>query len=379
MYNRLPFGLSSGPSTMQRLLEVILKEVPNTFIYLDDLLLCAKSKEEHDQILEQIFKILADNHMALSIDKCKFGQKEVDYLGYRVTKAGIRPLPKKLAALSSFPTPKTQKDVLHFCGAINYFRSSLKGITKNNKTKSAAAVLQPLYAIGTEKLPKGVKFQDIWARSPALNQAFEEAKEMLRNTVELTHPNPNFPLALFTDASDHSVGGSLTMLTPEGIFKPLGFYSCHLNPTQQKYSVFKKELLGAFKSLRHFLPEVYGKHLTIYSDHLPLKNVFEAGADKIPLNDPQVYRQVNEIGRFTRDIKHVSGVDNTFADYLSRIKPEQKGTVYEDSEENTSLEVSAAESIKMQLMSIEALQALQEECGEVRKIKSGDQPKFTKF
>ena len=85
------------------------------------------------------------------------------------------------------------------------------------------------------------------------------------------------------------------------------------------------------KSLRHFLPEVYGKHLTIYTDHLPLQMAFKSPSDKIPLNDPQVYRQLTEIGRFTRDIKHVSRVDNVFADYLSRIKPDSRGTAYLDS------------------------------------------------
>ena len=48
-------------------------------------------------------------------------------------------------------------------------------------------------------------------------------------------------------------------------------------------------------------------------------------SNSVPLNDPQVYRQLMEISRFTRDIRHVSGVDNVFADFLSRIRPEQKG------------------------------------------------------
>ena len=146
---------------------------------------------------------------------------------------------------------------------------------------------------------------------------------MLTQAVELQHPNSSYPLALFTDASDFAVGGSLQMLTPDGDYKPLGFYSAHLNEAQKKYSVFKKELLGAFKSLRHFLPEIYGKHCTIYSDHLPLAQAFKN--NNIPLNDPQVYRQITEIGRFTRDIRHVSGIDNVFADFLSRIKEEHKG------------------------------------------------------
>ena len=100
-------------------------------------------------------------------------------------------------------------------------------------------------------------------KSVAPKEAFKEAKQMLCEAVELHHPHPDYPLALFTDASDFSVGGSLQMLDPDGTFKPLGFYSAHLTDTQKKYSVFKKELLGAFKSLRHFLPEIYGKHCTI--------------------------------------------------------------------------------------------------------------------
>ena len=61
--------------------------------------------------------------------------------------------------------------VLHFCGALNYFRSSLKGIKVNGVHKSAAEVLQPLYAIGTDVIPKG-KFQEIWDHSGVLNKAF---------------------------------------------------------------------------------------------------------------------------------------------------------------------------------------------------------------
>ena len=71
---------------------------------------------------------------------------------------------------------------------------------------------------------------------------------------------------------------------------------------------------------------------------------------------PQVYRQLNEIGRFTRDIKHVSGVDNIFADYLSRIKPEVKGTAYLDEpDESDEVQVAAAESVSFQLQSLDTI------------------------
>ena len=376
IYNRMAFGLASGPSTWQRLLETVLKDVKNIFCYLDDVLIWGNSKKDHDETLEEVFKKLAENNLALSVDKCKFGQSKVDYLGYSVSTSGIKPLPKKLAALDQFKNPQSQKDVLHFCGALNYFRSSLKGIKRGQTWKSAAAVLQPLYAVGTDQIPKGVKFQEIWSNSESLQTAFAEAKEMLRNAVELYHPNPNYPVMLFTDASDHSVGGSLQMLDPNGQFHPLGFYSAHLNDTQKKYSTFKKELLGAHKSLRHFLPEVYGKHLTIYTDCLPLQQAFKSNS--IPLNDPQTYRQITEIGQFTRDVKHVSGVNNVFADYLSRIKDEERGTAYLEHDPMPT-EVAAAESLKLQIMSISALHDLQAECPDIKKILSGDKPKNTSF
>ena len=171
VFNRLPFGLSSGPASWQKLLEWTLKDIPNTFLYLDDVLIWGRTKEEHDKILKKVFKKLAENNMALSIEKCKFNQAKVDYLGYEVTDTGIRPLPRKLEALKEFKEPTCQKDVLHFCGALNYFRTSLKGLQTSEGFKNAAAVLQPLYAIGTEKLAKKSDFKAIWDKSRALKHS----------------------------------------------------------------------------------------------------------------------------------------------------------------------------------------------------------------
>ena len=231
-FNRLPFGLSSGPSSWQKVLEWVLKDVENAFIYLDDILVWGKTKEDHDETLRAVFERLADNKMALSLEKCLFGKSSVDYLGYNVSNTGIKPLPRKLQALKDFKLRTSQKDILHFVGALNYFRTSLKGIKTPNGYKSAAAVLQPLYAVGTDKLPSKVKFKDIWENSGDLKKAFQEAKQMLMEAVELHHPHPDYPLALFTDASDFSLGGSLQMLAPDGSFKQLGFYSAHLSETQ---------------------------------------------------------------------------------------------------------------------------------------------------
>ena len=180
-------------------------------VYIDDLLIITKeSFEDHLEKLKQALSILQEAGLKCNLAKSFFCQDQVEHLGYLVTSNGIRPLPRKLEALDKFPVPKTQKDVLHFCGALNYFRTSLKGVKMpDGSFKSAAAVLQPLYSVGTDKMEKGTKFSEIWEGSPILKQAFEDSKRMLKNAVEICHPNPNFPLALFTDASDHSVAAGL--------------------------------------------------------------------------------------------------------------------------------------------------------------------------
>ena len=217
----------------------------------------------------------------------------------------------------------------------------------------------------------------MWNKSPALQNAFQYAKSLLINAVELKHPNPNYPYAICVDASDHSVGGTLEMQEPSGKWVLLGCFSKHLTPSQKKYSVFKKELYAAHQSTRHFLPEVYGKEFAIFSDHLPLCQAMDS--EKIPLHDPQTYRQLLEISQFTRDIRHISGKNNVFPDWLSRggAGNPKSGTIYEESEEN--LAIASMETIQIQGISVEALKSLQQECPEIKDIQAGLHPKALKF
>ena len=41
-------------------------------------------------------------------------------------------------------------------------------------------------------------------------------------------------------------------------------------------------------------------------------------SEKIPLHDPQTFRQITEIAQFTQDLRHISGKNNIVADFFSR-------------------------------------------------------------
>ena len=123
------------------------------------------------QRLELMFKKLESAGLAISPKKCVFGEKELDFLGYRVTKEGISPLPKKLEAIAKFPSPVKQKHLLGYLGALNYYRRSLPRIDNMNP----AEILQPLYEAATKKTTKS--FEATWKDSN-LKEDFEKAKKL---------------------------------------------------------------------------------------------------------------------------------------------------------------------------------------------------------
>ena len=134
-------------------------------------------KEDHIKTVEEVFRRLQEAGLSIAIDKCKFEKTSIDYLGYEVSSQGIKPLERKIDGIRDLPTPTKQKELLHYLGAVNYFRSSLGYLPPEEEgqaRRSAAEILQPLYAIGTDKLPPKVKFSQIWDNSPALKNAFED-------------------------------------------------------------------------------------------------------------------------------------------------------------------------------------------------------------
>jgi len=96
--NYLPFGLCNAPTSFQRLMDILLSGLQwNTcLVYLDNILIYAKTYDQMLQRLTSILDKLDKGGMKLKLSKCKFFQSEVTYLGHQITENGIRPDPEKL-------------------------------------------------------------------------------------------------------------------------------------------------------------------------------------------------------------------------------------------------------------------------------------------
>lgn len=94
---RMPQGLAASPFTWQRAINTILAEYigHGAYVYLDDIIVYAKTKSEHDNIMWQIMKLLKKNNLQLKITKCVYYAHQFEYLGHLITKDGIKANPKK--------------------------------------------------------------------------------------------------------------------------------------------------------------------------------------------------------------------------------------------------------------------------------------------
>ena len=104
----MPFGFKNAAQTFQRLMDGILRDIGFAFVYLDDILVASVSKSQHMEHLRRIFELLFSNGLVIIKSKCVFGVSELDYLGHKVTKNGISPLPSRIQAIDELPTPKTR-------------------------------------------------------------------------------------------------------------------------------------------------------------------------------------------------------------------------------------------------------------------------------
>jgi Reverse transcriptase (RNA-dependent DNA polymerase)/RNase H-like domain found in reverse transcriptase len=293
---RMP-GLRNAGQTFQRLMDQIMRGLDYCFVYLDDILIASESLEQHEVHLKEVLSRLEMAGLVLNKAKCVFAAAEVDFLGHRVTAAGISPLQSHVEAVANFPQPTTNKQLMSFLGMLNFYRRFLP---------RAASVLKPL----TDSLLGGKAAAVNW--DDQMLTAFAAAKKLLCDATCLVHPEPRAALSLMV--LQH-IGGVLQQDSPRGP-QPLAFFSRKLSAAQSKYSTFDRELLACHDAIRHFRWSLEGRQFCIYTDHKPLTHSLSRASDPWT---PRQQRHLSFVIEFTADIRHVSGVQNSVADALSRL------------------------------------------------------------
>ena len=106
-YNVMPFGLKNAGATYQRLVTKIFRSLLGSTmeVYIDDVLVKSKQRQDHVTHLQQVFDILRKYGMKLNPLKCAFGVSAGKFLGFMVTQRGIEANPLQLKAILQLSAP----------------------------------------------------------------------------------------------------------------------------------------------------------------------------------------------------------------------------------------------------------------------------------
>jgi hypothetical protein len=145
------------------------------------------------------------------LEKCKFAVDEIKYLGFYLTKDGLRMDESKVEAILKMPIPKSSKQVRMFIGAVNHHKRFIKNLGK---------IAAPLYALQSKKQ----KFE--WTAK--CQSAFDLIKQKLTTAPLLIMPNPNKVFHIITDASGQAVGAELAQFADDNQLHPIAYGNRHL-------------------------------------------------------------------------------------------------------------------------------------------------------
>lgn len=300
----MPFGLTNAPSTFQALMNEIFEDCLNDFVvvYLDDILVFSRNREEHAKHLQIVLKRLKKRGLKVKKSKCKFFQKQLKFLGYEVSEKGVAVDEDKVKAILDIEQPKNLKELRSFLGSTNYYRKFIK---------EYALIASPL----TELLKQTNPF--IW--STACEDAFQKLKQSLIQPPVLATLDPGKPFVVHTDASDVAVGAVLMQKHDEGL-RPLAYFSKKLGEREMNYPTHDKELLAIMHVLRVWKHYLLGVEFDLYTDCGALSVLSKPRSE---LNKRQL-RSLETLEEFHgMTMHHIAGKENSVADALSRMPTKQ--------------------------------------------------------
>ena len=305
-FNVIPFGLTNAPAAFQKVMNNVMKNLPQdiAMCYLDDIIVSADTVEALIKNLDAVLGQFQKIGLKFGPNKCQFFQKEVTFLGHRVSAEGIRMEPEKLIGISKFKIPENRKQVQSFLGACNYYRRFVKNFS---------AIAVPLSALCSPN----VKFR--WTQRE--QGAFETLKNALVEAPMLAFPHQTAQFILDTDASDYGVGAVLSQVVEENnelVERPISYYSKTLDKYAKNYCITRKELLAAILGIQHHKAYLWGRHFILRSDHGALKFMMTKTSE---ITDPVVVRMLEVAAPYS--IQHVyrKGELHANADACSRGTP----------------------------------------------------------
>ena len=185
----LPFGLCNGPSTYNRLMHRITKDLTCVSAYFDDWCVFSSNESEHISHLRVVLERLRSAGLTLNRDKCRFMTSSLDsFLGFSISQGSVRPTEEHVRAIEAVKRPSNQKELKRFLGLCGFYRAHVPHFS---------LIARPLHDL--------LKKSSTFTWDGAHESAFLRLRETLMSRPVLTIPTETTQFTVRTAANQAGI------------------------------------------------------------------------------------------------------------------------------------------------------------------------------
>jgi len=195
-FTRLIFGANSAAEELQHVIRALISDINGVINIADDLLIYAKTEQEHDEILTKVLNRFEEKNLTLNLAKCELCKESLKFFGHVFTKDGMKPNPSKIEAIKNTPKPEDVKSLRSFLGLTNYLKAYIND-----------------YSTITHPLRQLLQNDTDWEWSEKCENSFEKLKSVLSSETCMAYFDNKKETFLYTDASPFGVAAILLQKT----------------------------------------------------------------------------------------------------------------------------------------------------------------------
>nr|GFB15940.1 putative reverse transcriptase domain-containing protein [Tanacetum cinerariifolium] len=294
----MSFGLTNALAVFMDLMNQVCRPFLNKFmiVFIDDILIYSKNKEEHEENLRIILELLQKEKLYAKFSKCEFWLDSVKFLGHVINSQGVHVDPAKVKAIKNWTALKTPTEVRQFSGLAFYYRRFIEGFFLITKPLTKLTQKNKTYEWGEEE-----------------EEAFQLLKDKLCSAPILALPEGSEDFVIYCDASLKGYGAVLMHRE-----KVIAYASQKLRTHEENYMTHDLELGAVVFAIRLWRHYLYGVKCTVFTNYKSLQYIL----DQKELN-MRHRRWIELLSDYDCEIRYHLGNENVIADALSRKEREK--------------------------------------------------------